>query len=41
MTVVLPETALPPVPIYVLWQKKMNLQPKIKAVVDYLREETT
>lgn len=38
LIVVLPETALPPVPIYVLWQKKMNLQPKIKAVVEGLRE---
>ncbi|AAU38759.1 LysR family transcriptional regulator [[Mannheimia] succiniciproducens] len=32
----LPEFTPPPEPIYVLWQKKLHLQPKVKAIVNSL-----
>ncbi|MDH2996997.1 LysR family transcriptional regulator [Pasteurellaceae bacterium LFhippo2] len=33
---ILPEWTPPSEPIYVLWQKKLHLQPKVKAIVDVL-----
>ncbi|OOF79091.1 LysR substrate-binding domain-containing protein [Rodentibacter caecimuris] len=34
----LPEFTPPPEPIYVLWQKKLHLQPKVKVIVNGLSE---